>query len=136
MGDSNDETNFPHRLLLTDAQVPWVCKAFTDGSLANIKVWKTQLCNIVQAGEVIPEIPIHGNVLSNLAMAGADVAKIVAKKIIDKKIDMFNEKYITSKGSGTTLINSEIKDILKVIKYLESIGILSKVTTEKVINQK
>ena len=27
-------------------------------------------------------------------MAGADVAKIVAKKIIDKKIDMFNEKYI------------------------------------------
>ena len=49
---------------------------------------------------------------------------------------MFNEKYITSKGSGTTLINSEIKDILKVIKYLESIGILSKVTTEKVINQK
>ena len=69
-------------------------------------------------------------------MAGADVAKIVAKKIIDKKIDMFNEKYITSEGSGTTLLNSEIKDILKVIKYLESIGILSKVTTEKVINQK
>ena len=37
MGDSNDETNFPHRLLLTDAQVPWFCKAFTDGSSANIK---------------------------------------------------------------------------------------------------
>ena len=62
MGDSNDETNFPHRLLLTDAQVPWVCKAFTDGSSANIKVWKTQLSNIVQAGEVIPEIHICGNV--------------------------------------------------------------------------
>ena len=27
-GNSNDETNFPHKLLLTDTQVSKICKAF------------------------------------------------------------------------------------------------------------
>ena len=30
IGDSNDETNFPHKLLLTDKQVSRLHKAFTD----------------------------------------------------------------------------------------------------------
>ena len=60
MGDFNDETNFPHILLLTDAQVPRLYKAFTNGSSANIKFSKTQLSNMVQVEEVICEIPIYG----------------------------------------------------------------------------
>ena len=28
VGDSNDETHFPHKLLLTDTQVSKICKAF------------------------------------------------------------------------------------------------------------
>ena len=35
--NSNDETNFPHKLLLTDTQVSDVYKAFANGSSANIK---------------------------------------------------------------------------------------------------
>ena len=37
IGDSNDETNFPHELLLTNTQVLRLCKAFVNGSSANIK---------------------------------------------------------------------------------------------------
>ena len=37
IGNSNDETNFPHKLLLTDTQVSDVYKAFANGSSANIK---------------------------------------------------------------------------------------------------
>ena len=37
MGSSNDETYFPHKLLLTNTQVSKICKAFANGSTANIK---------------------------------------------------------------------------------------------------
>ena len=43
VGDSNDENNFPHKLLLTNTQVPELRKAFANGSSANIKLSKTQL---------------------------------------------------------------------------------------------
>ena len=32
VGESNDETNFPHKLLLTNAQVSRLQKAFANGS--------------------------------------------------------------------------------------------------------
>ena len=46
MGFSDDETNFPHKLLLTDIQVSKICKAFANDSSANINISKIQLwCN-------------------------------------------------------------------------------------------
>ena len=43
IGDSNDETNFLHKLSLTNTPVSRICKAFTNGSSANIKLSKTQV---------------------------------------------------------------------------------------------
>ena len=43
IGDSNDETNFPHELLLTDRQVCSIRKAFSNNSSVDIKFSKTQL---------------------------------------------------------------------------------------------
>ena len=37
IGNSNDESYFPHQLLLTDTQAPKICKAFVNGSSPNIK---------------------------------------------------------------------------------------------------
>ena len=48
IGNFNDETNFPHKILLTDTQVSKIRKAFATGSSANIKFSKTQLSKIVQ----------------------------------------------------------------------------------------
>ena len=42
VGDSNDENSFPHKLLLTNAQVLKFRKAFANNSSANIKLSKTQ----------------------------------------------------------------------------------------------
>ena len=51
MGDSNDETNFPHKLLLvTDRKVSRLFKASANKSSANIKLSKTQLSKVVQSG--------------------------------------------------------------------------------------
>ena len=38
IGDSNDENNLTHRLLLTSTQVSKLCKVFANGSLSNIKL--------------------------------------------------------------------------------------------------
>ena len=39
--NSNEETNFPHKLLLTDTQVSKICKSFGNGSSANPNFSKT-----------------------------------------------------------------------------------------------
>ena len=50
IGNSNNETNFPHKLLLTDIQVSNIHKSFENGSSANIKLSKTQLSKMMQSG--------------------------------------------------------------------------------------
>ena len=45
---SNDGTNFPHKLLLTDRQVSRLRKAFTNNLFANTILLKTQLSNLTQ----------------------------------------------------------------------------------------
>ena len=44
--NSNYETNFTHKLLLTDTQVANIRKALKNSSLATIKLLKTQLSKI------------------------------------------------------------------------------------------
>ena len=44
--DSNDENDIPHKLLLTNTQVPKLRKAFGNNSSANIKLSKTELHKI------------------------------------------------------------------------------------------
>ena len=46
-------TSFQDKLLLTDTQVSKICKAFANGSSANIKFSKTQSSKIVQLGRFI-----------------------------------------------------------------------------------
>ena len=47
--NSNDETNFPHKLLSTNTQVSKTSKVFANGSPANMKFSKTQLPKMIQS---------------------------------------------------------------------------------------
>ena len=49
IGESNNKTNFPHKLLVTDRQVSKLHKAFTNNSSANMKLSKSHLSKIVQS---------------------------------------------------------------------------------------
>ena len=51
IGKSNDKTNFPHELFLTDRQVSSIRKAFSNNSSADIKFSKTHFSKIIQLGE-------------------------------------------------------------------------------------
>ena len=46
----DNETNFPHQLLLTNRQVANIRKAFANNSLIDNKLSKNQLSNMIQLG--------------------------------------------------------------------------------------
>ena len=50
VGNSNDNTNFPHELLLTNRQVANLRKAFAKNTSTDIKLSKTQLSKMIQSG--------------------------------------------------------------------------------------
>ena len=50
IGNSNDQTTFPHELLLTHRQVSNIRQAFSNNSSVDIKFSKTQLSKMIQSG--------------------------------------------------------------------------------------
>ena len=50
VGDSDDKTNFPHELLLTNRKVANLRKTFTNYLSTDIKLSKTQLSKMRQSG--------------------------------------------------------------------------------------
>ena len=76
VGNSNDNTNFPHKLLLTDRQVANIRKAFSNNLSTDVKFSKTQLSKIMQSGGFL------GNLLSKLAGPSMTVAMPLAKNVL------------------------------------------------------
>ena len=71
----NNETNFPHKLLLTNRQVSNLCKSFANSSSANIKLSKSQLSKMIQSGH------FFGRLLGPLLKAGLPLIKNVIKPL-------------------------------------------------------
>ena len=76
IGNSDDETNFLHKLLLTNRQIENLCNAFTNNLSAKIKLSKSQLSKIVPSGGFLGRrlstllknsLPLMKNVLKPLA---------------------------------------------------------------------
>ena len=68
IGDSNDENNFLHTLLLTNTEVLRLCKAFANSSSTNIELSKLGgfLCRLL--GPLLKTgLPSIGNVIKPLA---------------------------------------------------------------------
>ena len=141
IGDSNDETNFPHELLLTDRQVSSICKAFSNNSSANIKFSKTQLSKMIQSGGFLGKLlgpllktglPLMKNVITPLAKS---VLMPLALTAAASAADAGIHKAIL--GSGNTILiisNRDIEDLIKIVKSLEDSGLLLNGVIESVKN--
>ena len=79
-GDSNDKNNFLHKLLLTNTQVSKFRKVFANNSLANIKLSKTQLHKIWQAGGFLGRL--LGPLLKTALSLIGNILKPLAKSVI------------------------------------------------------
>ena len=53
VGNSDDETNFPHNLLSTNRQVASLRKAFANYLSTDIKLSKTQLSKMMQSEGIL-----------------------------------------------------------------------------------
>ena len=71
VGNSNDNANFPHELLLTNRQVVNIRKAFANHSSTDIKLSKTQLKKMIQSGGLL------GKLLGPLLKTGLPLIKSV-----------------------------------------------------------
>ena len=71
VGNSNDNTNFPHELLLTNRQVQNIRKAFANHLSTDIKLSKTQLSKMMQSGRFL------GRILGPLLKSGLPLMKSV-----------------------------------------------------------
>ena len=74
IGNPNDETNFPHKLL-TNRQVVNLRKAFANKSSTDIKLSKTQLSKMIQSGGFL------GRLLGPLLKTGLSLIKNVIKPL-------------------------------------------------------
>ena len=74
-GNSNHETNFPHKLLLTNRQVANLRKAFANYLSTDIKLSKTQLSKMIQSGGFL------GRLLGPLLKTGLPLIKNVIKPL-------------------------------------------------------
>ena len=59
IGNSDDETNVPHKLLLTNKQVANIFKILANYVSADIKLTKTQLFKIAQSGDFLADFLVH-----------------------------------------------------------------------------
>ena len=71
----DNETNFPHKLLLTNRQVANLRKAFANNSSTDIKLSKTHLSKMIQSEEFL------GRLLGPLLKTGLPLIKNVIKPL-------------------------------------------------------
>ena len=140
VANSNDNTNFPHELLLTNRQVANNRKAFAKNMSTDIKLSKTQLSKMIQSGGLL------GRLLGPLLKTGLPLMKSVIKPLAKSVLiplgltaasaadAVIHKKILGSGHNNTTLISSsdEMDDILKIVKSLENSGVLLKGVSETI----
>ena len=142
IGDSNDQSNFPLELLLTDRQVSNIREAFSNNSSADIKLSKTQLSKMIQSGGFL------GRLLGPLLKTGlpllSNVTKPLAKSVLiplgltaaASGADAGIHKKILGPGNTALIIsNKGMEDLIKIVKSPEDSGLSLKRVTESVQNE-
>ena len=141
----DNETNFPHQLLLTNRQVSNLLKAFANYLSADIILSKTQLSKMIESGGFLDRpfgpllktgLPLIKNVIKPLAKSvliplGLTTAASAADAGIHEKILGLSH----NNNIALTISNDETNDFIKIIKSLEYSVLSLKGVTETVQNE-
>ena len=103
IGDSNDETTFPHKLFSIDRNASRLHKAFANNSPANMKLSKTQLSKIVQYGRLkgtnpfellrlLKEINDHVGTVLLKNTHYLNSYKVIPKLLLNKGLNILSKK--------------------------------------------
>ena len=137
VGNSNDENNFLHKLLLTNTQNSKLSKAFATGSLADIKLSKIQLHKTGQG--------FFGKLLGPLLKTGLPLIENLPKQLAESVLislgltaaasttdAAINKKMFVSDATTLVTSNDEMNDIMKIVKSLEESCSLKKGVSETI----
>ena len=135
----DDETNFPHKLLLTNEQVANLSKAFVNYLSTNIELSKTQISRMIQSEGFL------GRLLGPLLKAGLPLMKNLIKPFTKNGLiplglsaaasttDAGIHKTILVSGTTTLIIpNDETRDIIRIVKSLQDSNLLLKVVSQTI----
>ena len=103
--NSDDEINFPHKLLLTNRHVTTLCKAFANHTLTDIKLSKAQLSNMIQLGGFL------GRLLGPLLRAGFPLIKSVIQPLAKSALIPLG---LTATSAADSRIHKKIWDLVKI----------------------
>ena len=138
----DNESSFPHKLLLTNRQVSNLRKPSANNSLTDIKLSKTQLSKMIQSRGFLSRLlgpllktglPLIKNVIKALAESvliplGLTAAASAADAGIHKKL-------LGSRNTTLIVSSDEIEGIIKIVKSLENSGLLLEGVIETVQNE-
>ena len=147
----DNETNFPHKLLLTNRQVANLRKAFANYLSTDIKLSKTQISKMIQSGGFFGRllgpllktgIPLMKNGIKPLAKSvlislGLTAAASAADAGIHKKILRSGHHPSDSGLDNNTILiisNDEMKDIIELVTSLEDSSLLPEGVNEAIQN--
>ena len=144
IGSSDDETDFPHKLLLTNRQVANPCRAFANHKSTDIKLSETQLYNMIQSGGFL------GRPLGSLLKIGLPLMESVTQPLAKSVLILLGltaaasatdagiQEKILGSGHNTTLIisNDEMEDILEIVKSFGNSGLLLELVKQLKTKQK
>ena len=137
------------KLLLTNRQVANLRKVFANHLSTDINLSKTQLSKMIQSGGFLrwllgpllkTGLPLIKNVIKTLARSfliplGLTATASAVDAGIHKKILGSGHNNNNNNTTSLTISNDDIKDIIKIVKYLEDSCLLLKGVTETVQNE-
>ena len=93
IGNSDDEANFPHKLMLTNRKIANLRKTFANHTSTDIKLSKAQLTKM-EKGKFLrlltpfkSELPLLKGVIKSLGMLGLTAAASATDAAINKSLD-------------------------------------------------
>ena len=127
----------PHELLLTTRQNTKLRNAINSNSATDIKLSKAQIKKIIQSGGFL------GKLLSKLAGPLTKVALSLAENVLAplglaaamSATDGSIQKKIYGSGVKSIIEQEDMNDIMKIIKALESSGVLLKGVSKTIKNE-
>ena len=135
--NSNDETNFPHKLLLTNTQVSRIHKAFANVSSTNKLLYNFRKLSCMKWDFLGPLLKTGLLLLKN-------VPKLLAKSVLiplgwiasASATDAAIQKKMFGSTMTTLIIsNEELGDIMKIVKSLEESDLLTKSVSKTITNE-
>ena len=138
------ETNFPHKLWLTNRHVPNFRKVFANKSSTDIKLWKTQLSKMIQSGGFLGRL--LGLLKTGLLLMKNVIKPLVKSVLIPLGLTAaasaedagLHKKVLGSGNNNNTMLiisSDKMKKIVKIVESLEDSRLLPRGASKKTQNE-